>query len=90
MGFTLNADFRLNFAEVLFSGLQIPDIIVHNLHVGVQVHIICVYVVLHHMLVNPVYLRSANHVFSQAKNSVNPRIFADGTMICVMLDIKAW
>ena len=42
------------------------------------------------MLVNPVYLRSANHVFSQAKNSVNPGISADGTMICIMLNIEAW
>ena len=81
---------KLRSYRLLFSDLQIPDIIVHDLHVGVQVHIICVYVVLHDMLVNPVYLRSANHVFSQAKNSVHPRIFANGTMICIMLDVKAW
>ena len=41
------------------------------------------------MLVNPVNLRSTNHVFSQAKHPVHPGIFANSSVICIMLDIKA-
>ena len=64
----------------------LPDI-GSAVHVWVKVHIIGMQMVLHHMLVNPVNLRSTNHVFSQAKQPVHQRIFADGTVICIMLDV---
>ena len=61
-----------------------------DLHVWVQVHIVCVHMVLHDMLMNPVNLRSADPVFSQAKQPVDPGISADGAVICIVLNIQTW
>ena len=61
-----------------------------HLHVRVKVHIICVHMVLHHMLMNPVDLGSPNPVFRQAKKTVDPGISADGAVISIMLDVETW
>ena len=82
---------KLVFFYIIW-GLQIPDIVLIeevDLHVWVQVDIVSVYMMLHHVLVNPINLRSTNQVFSQAKQPVHPRIFANCSVICIMLNIEA-
>ena len=79
---------RVYLFEIIYFKLQLPDI-GGAVHVWVQMYIIGVQMMLYHMLMNPVNLRSTYPVFSQAKKSIYKWIFANCAMISIMLNIEA-
>jgi hypothetical protein len=50
--------------------------------------VICVQVVLHNVLVDPVDRGSSDVVLTEAEEAVHPRVAAHGAVVRIMLDVK--
>jgi hypothetical protein len=52
--------------------------------------VVCVQVVLHDMLVDPVNRGCTDVVHTETKEAVHPVVAAHGTVVCVMLDVETY
>ena len=74
-------------AKLRFKVWNLPDI-GGTPNVWIEANIIGVNMVLHSVLVNPIYLWSSYEINGETKYSVYDMVSAEGAMICIMLNVK--